>query len=62
MKSDIVPSLKNKKIKNKIVVLFNSPTEENLGLNPPPSLNLREKKVIWSHVPIMKRDNNNNNI
>ena len=43
------------------MVLFNSSAEENLGFNPPPSLNLRGKKIIRSHVPIIKRDNNNNN-
>lgn len=62
MISDIVPVYQQKK-KKKIVLLLYSPAKENLGLNPPPSLNLRKKKrVKWSHVPIIKRDNNNNNI
>lgn len=34
--------------------------EEKLEFEPFSSLNLRGKKVIWPHVHIIKRDNNDN--
>lgn len=48
MISDIVPVYQQKK--KKIVLLLYSPAKENLGLNPPPSLNLRKKKELNGHM------------